>query len=205
MSYKDLYKNEFRSGERGVRAFPGEASMPKTLDRGYPSHHESILTLWDGTELVLRPIKPTDGPLIVDLFNRMSPESLERRFLAHLHELPEGMVHHFTHLDYDTRFALVAMTREYGKDALIAVARYAHDPQEDLTDIAVAVRDDWQRLGLGKALLAGIVAIAKGHGITRFKSMMDPSNRFIGQVLSDLGYQVKYSLRSGFYEVEIFV
>ena len=49
-------------------------------------------------------------------------------------------------------------------------------PMKTCTDLGVAVRDDWHHLGLGKAMLAKIVAIAKDHGISRFTGMMDPHN-----------------------------
>ena len=113
------------------------------------------------------------------------------------------MLHSFTHINYDSEFALVAVIQEDGKDAIIAVGRYAYDSKDDLADLAVAVRDDWQHLGLGKSLLARTVAIGKEQGISRFKSMMDAQNKIMRQILLELGYEVKYSLRSGFFEVEI--
>ena len=67
------------------------------------------------------------------------------------------------------------------------------------------MKDDRQDLGLGKALLSRLVAIAKERGITRFRSMMDPLNHARGKNLGDLGYQVSCSPKSGFCEVEILV
>jgi GNAT superfamily N-acetyltransferase len=179
--------------------------MPTTFTEGYLPHYESWLTLKNGREVFLRPILQTDGHLIVDLFNKISPQSRYLRFLRHLHTLPEDMIYHFTHINYDSEFAIVGVIKEDGKDAIIAVGRYAHDQHEDLTDLAVAVRDDWQHFGLGKSLLAKIIAIGKEHGIYRFESMMDPQNNIIRQTLLELGYEVKYSLRSGFFQVEIVV
>lgn len=172
---------------------------------GQGSLHEGRIGLKGGREVFLRPIRETDGDLIVALFNRFSPETVHFRFLARLSTLPEGMVHHFTHLDPGKEFALAALAEEDRSEVLISVARYAFDPRENLADLAIAVRDDWQNLGLGKALLSRLVAIAKGRGITRFRSMMDPLNRAMGKTLRDLGYQVSYSAKSGFYEVEILV
>jgi acetyltransferase len=181
-----------------------ETKVPTTF-KGYPAHYESRLTLKNGREVFLRPILPTDGHLLVDLFNQISPRSRYLRFLGRLPALPNEMLYHFTHLNYESEFALVGVIKEDGKDAIIAVGRYAHDPQEDLTDLAVAVRDDWQHGGLGKALLAKTIAIGKAHGICRFESMMDPQNTIIKQILFELGYEVKYRLRSGFLQVEIVV
>jgi acetyltransferase len=115
------------------------------------------------------------------------------------------MLHRFTHIDYDNQFALVSVIEDDGRDAIIAVGRYAYDSNDDHTDLAVAVRDDWQHLGLGKSVLAKTVAIGKEHGISRFRSMMHIENKIIKRILLELGYEVKYSLRSGLFEVDILV
>lgn len=177
--------------------------MPTTLTPGYPARYERRLTLRNGRTVFLRPILHTDGPLIVDLLNRMSPQSVYLRFLRRLDAFPEKMLHRFTHVDYSSEFALVAVVEEDGKDAIIAVGRYGHDPHEDFTDLGVAVRDDWHHFGLGKAMLAKIVDIAKDHGISRFTGMMDPHNTIMRQTLLDLGYEVEYSFRSGNLQVDI--
>jgi len=127
--------------------------MPTTLDEGYPSQYESQLTLKNGSKVFLRPILSTDAPLLVELFNMLSPQSVYFRFLRPLHVLHEGLLDRLTNINYDSAFALVAVVKEDGKNVIIAVGRYAFNPQDNITDIAVAVRDDWQHLGLGKSLL----------------------------------------------------
>lgn len=179
--------------------------MSSSSDQDYPVQYESRLTLRNGREVFLRPTLPTDAHLVVDLFNRLSPESLQFRMLRRLQALPEELLYHLTHVNYDSEFALVAVVEEKGKAVMIAASRYAYDPDDHMTDLAIVVRDDWQHLGLGKSLLSKIVAIGKEHGIARFGGMMDPRNSIIRQTLADLGYDVKYSLRSGFFQVEIFV
>jgi len=170
--------------------------MSTTSNEAYPSHYESRLTLKNGKEIFFRPILKTDGPLLVDLFNKLSPQSVYFRFLRPLHTLPEELIYHFTHINYESAFALVAVIKEDGKDTIIAVGRYAYDPQDKVTDLAVAVRDDWQYLGLGKSLLSKIITIGKENGISRFVSMISPQNDVIRQTLQNLGYEVKYSFRS---------
>jgi acetyltransferase len=174
-------------------------------NKDHLSRYESRVTLKNGREVFLRPVLPTDRDRIVDLFNRISPQYVYLRFLGHLQALPEEMLHRFTHIDYDSEFALAAVIEEEGEEAVIGVGRYAHDPHDNLTDLAVTVRDDWQHLGLGKSLLKKTIDVGKEHGIYRFDSMMDPRNIFIVQTLRDLGYEVKYFMRNGFYQVEILV
>jgi acetyltransferase len=178
--------------------------MSTTLPGDYPRQHESWVKLKNGREVFIRPILPTDGPLVLDLFHRMSPASLALRFLKPLDVLPDDLLYRLTHLDYQSTFALGAIVQEDERDALVAVARYADEPDSP-ADLAVAVRDDWQQLGLGKWLLARILAIGKAHGLSRIGSLMDPQNSRMKQMLSRLGYPVSYSVRSGFFQVEITV
>ncbi|HOS38419.1 MAG TPA: GNAT family N-acetyltransferase [Spirochaetota bacterium] len=169
----------------------------------HPSSCEFRLTLGDGRAVFVRPIAPNDAPLLVDLFNRLSPQSIYLRFLSRLSGLPADMLHHFTHVDYDREFALAAVVAETGGDAVVAVSRYSHDPASGIADLAVAVRDDWQHHGLGREMLARIVAIGREHGYDRYGSMMDPDNTAIRALLHELGYRVKYTPRDGYFDVEI--
>jgi len=173
-----------------------------TKTQGYLMHNEQLV-LKNGKSVILRSILPSDGVLIIDLFNNISPRSLYQRFLRNLDALPEDLLHHFTHINYEKDFALVSMIKEECKESIIAVGRYMYDPHENITDLALAVRDDWQNLGLGKSLLTRIIAIAREHGISRFGSMMDTRNTIMEKILRGLGLEVRYSLRSGFYQVEI--
>ncbi|MDD5285292.1 MAG: GNAT family N-acetyltransferase [Desulfuromonadaceae bacterium] len=174
-------------------------------DESYPHQYECRLLLKNGREVFIRPILPSDGHLLVELFNKMSPRSRYLRFMTNLRELPEELLHNLTHLDYYNGFALACLVEEDGKDAIIAVGRYSLDPDENIADLALAVRDDWQQQGIGKTLLLNIISIGKEHGISRFGSVMDPQNHIMKQTLLELGYQVRYFFRGGSYQVEILV
>lgn len=168
-----------------------------------PTQYESRAMLKNGEEVVIRPVWPTDEQLIVDFFNRLSPHSINLRFLRRLDVLPRELLHRFTHVDYNHEFALAGIVEEEGKHAIIATARYLYMPEDNLTELAVAVRDDWQHYGLGKLILQNVVEIGKENGISRFGGMIDPQNKIIMKILTDLGYEVKYFFRSGVFQVEI--
>jgi acetyltransferase len=171
----------------------------------YPSQYENRLILKNGREIFIRPVKPTDEPGIVDFFKKLSAQTITLRFLRPLDALPNEMLYQFTHINYHSEFALAGIIEEDGGDAIIAIARYAYSPNDHVTELAIAVRDDWQHLGLGKSLVKQVVEIGKEHGIYRFGGMIAPQNKIIMQILADLGYKVKYSLRSGVFEVDILV
>jgi acetyltransferase len=177
--------------------------MPADLHNDYPSQYESHLTLKNGRDVFIRPIRQTDGPLLVDLFNKLSPESIRLRFLTNLQYLSEDLLYRFTHIDYENDFALAGVIEEDGKDAIIGVGRYMDDPLVGLPDLAIAVRDDWQHFGLGKVLLVKTIGVAREQGITCLGAVIDPQNNVIRQLFWDLGFPVKYTLRGGFFRLEI--
>lgn len=179
--------------------------MANESDENYPAQYESTLKLKNGEEVFLRPVRHTDGNLILDLFNKLDSDSIYMRFLSPLKSLPDNLLHELTHINYTNNFALAAVIKEYGRDSIIAVARYGYDSEEKVTDFAITVRDDWQNLGLGKLLTAKLLNIGKEHGIPSFVSIIDSTNHTMKHVLKKLGYTVKYSYKTGATKVEIFV
>ncbi|MDH3518665.1 MAG: hypothetical protein OEM66_07050, partial [Acidimicrobiia bacterium] len=75
----------------------------------YPKEFELDVVVRDGEVVVVRPIKPSDGPLLVDFFERLGPESRYFRFFRVKQTLPPEEVAYFTNVDYHDRMALVAL------------------------------------------------------------------------------------------------
>lgn len=182
-----------------------ETKMSSTVNEGYPAQYESRFTLKDGREVSLRPILQTDEHLIIDLLNKLSADSIYLRFLRPIKTLPEELLFQLTHINYKSNFALVALIQEDGKDSIIAVARYGYNSEDNATDFAIVVRDDWQHCGLGAFLLTKIFTIGKEHGVSRFVSLIDSKNHTMKRILRNIGYRVKYSFKTGFTQVQVFV
>lgn len=171
----------------------------------YPIQYESWLTLKNGKEIFVRPILPSDRNLVLDFFQKLSPQSVYMRFLKQIRVLPKDILYRFTHIYYPREFALVGIIKENGQDAIVAVARYAYSSYYDNTDLAITVRDDWQNMGIGKALLKKVVDVGKENGIFRFIGIVHPDNQTITRIAADLGYKQNYSLKNGIYEIEIII
>jgi acetyltransferase len=75
----------------------------------YPNQYEVRTTTKDGAPLLVRPIKPEDAPLLVELFQTLSPRSVFFRFFSPLKTLPPEVLARFTQIDYDRDMALVAI------------------------------------------------------------------------------------------------
>lgn len=179
--------------------------MVTAFQEEYSIHYKKYLTLKNGRKVFVRPIDQADDKLLLDLFQKLGPDSIYMRFLSPLRTIPDDLLFRLTHVNYKSDFALVALIKENGRDSIIAVARYGYDPSEKVTDFAVLVRDDWQNLGLGKFLLAKILTIGKRQGIGQFVSIIDSTNQMMKHIIKNLGYSVKYSYKTGRMKVHIFV
>jgi RimJ/RimL family protein N-acetyltransferase len=169
----------------------------------YPRRYEEWIELKNGRKVFLRPVKETDGPLLVDLFNKMSPSSVHLRFLSPLPQLPDQLVYRFTHLDYVKEFGLAALINE-DSGPIIGVARYAYDPETGMPELAIAVRDDWQGNGLGTIFLTRVINVGKENGYSRFSALVDPQNRTMMHLFKRSGYGTEViRMEQGAYFLEI--
>ena len=87
---------------------------------GYPVEWEADVLLTDGGVARLRPIRPSDADLLVEFYDRVSPQSKYFRFFAPYPKLSDKDVARFTQVDYVDRVALIVTLG----DQMIAVGRF---------------------------------------------------------------------------------
>jgi len=136
------------------------------MHSGYPEQYNKTIPIADGTEIVLRPIKPSDDNLMVELFNSFSKETIYFRFFSTLKYMPKEQLEKMTHIDYEKQMAIVALSREDGKERMIAVGRYtleADNPDE--AEFAIVVQDSYQKRGIGTEVLRHLAHVAKLQGV----------------------------------------
>jgi RimJ/RimL family protein N-acetyltransferase len=131
--------------------------------------------LRDGSEVMIRRVQGTDGPLLADAFSRLSLRSRWMRFLMAKHRLTEAELRYFTQVDHHDHEALVALDLLTGR--VVGVIRYIrHCADPRAAELAVTVIDDWQRLGLGTVLLAQLSDRARAAGIRRLTALLSAEN-----------------------------
>jgi GNAT superfamily N-acetyltransferase len=142
--------------------------------------------LTDGRQAVLRPLERGDRERLIAGFHRLSEESRYRRFFAPLHQLSDSSLDYLTDIDHRHHEAIIALDPR--SDELVGVARYVRvDPKSDRAEAAVVVADDWQHVGLGRALLEGLVTRARTEGVCRFTALVQADNRRALELLSEIG------------------
>jgi hypothetical protein len=109
---------------------------PVEVPPGYPREYERELRLRDGRIVWVRPVLPTDAPQLGEAIRTADPETLRRRFLGGPPHVTPALLVHLSIVDYQRRFALVAMDSATAHG--IAIARY-EQMEEAVAEVAVAV------------------------------------------------------------------
>jgi len=162
----------------------------------YPRELETYAT-FDEVEILFRPIKPTDEPLMQDLFYSLSEESIYYRFFSRMGVMPHAKVQRYTTIDYQKEMAIVGVVEEEGKEEIIAVGRYVVEPETGMAEAALLVRDDWQGKGIGTWLQNRLIEIARSRGVAGFTGQVLPENTRILSMAHKAGLTVETALKDG--------
>ena len=156
----------------------------------YPSQLVSTWQPAAGPEVTLRPIRPEDAEIEQAFVKSLSAETRYFRFMDTLRELTPQMLVRFTQIDYDREMAFVATVREGGREAEIGVARYVTNPDGESCEFAVVIADGWQRRGLGRRMMAQLIAVARARGLRTMVGHVLAENRGMLTLCQKLGFGV---------------
>ena len=137
--------------------------------------------------MLVRAVRPDDGPGFTEAFEQLSETSRYRRFFTVKPHLSEQSLAFFTDVDHHDHEALVAVAP--GSGQLVGVARFIRNPEEpDQAEVAVTVTDAWQQRGLGTALLRELAQRAAEEGIRHFTADILAENQPMLTLARRLGH-----------------
>jgi len=163
----------------------------------YPTAWEFDALLADGSTVHVRPIERSDAETLRAFHETLSPETVYRRFFGPRPHLSDAEVTRFTTVDYQDRFALVALLGH----ELVGVARYDRVHAE-VAEVAFVVADAHQGRGIGSLLLEQLAAVARERGIARFEADTMFGNGPMLGVFRDAGFVVRSSVVHGIVHLE---
>jgi len=157
--------------------------------------------LKDGRTITVRAIRPDDREALAGGVRRLSSESRYRRFFTPVDELSESELSYLTEVDHVDHEALVAEEPTTG--AGIGVARFIRLADPQAAEVAIAVADEWQGLGVGTVLLRRLTERAREEGIKRFTADVLADNRQMLHLLNELGTVREVDRELGSVEVQV--
>ena len=160
--------------------------MEKQNPKFNSSYREQV-ELDDGLELTLRLVRPSDTQLLLQGFERLSPQSRHFRFMGVRNTFTEAELRYLCEVDGTDHFAMGAVVENTGgSETGVGIARFVR--LRDLPEVAepaITIIDDYQGKGLGKMLLRRLILAARERGIRVFHTEFLRSNLKVAQLLDD--------------------
>jgi acetyltransferase len=154
----------------------------------YPTHLVETWRSGDGTEVMIRPIRPEDAEIERNFVRNLSPETKYLRFMNTLRELTEVMTARLTQIDYDREMAFIATVQHSGAELEVGVSRYATNPDGESCEFAVVVADAWAGKGLARRLMLALIDTARSRGLRYMNGTFLASNARMLKFVTKLGF-----------------
>ncbi len=145
-------------------------ALPRPAIRPYPSQYISRWAMKDGSEVMIRPIRPEDEPLMIQFHGTLSDSTVYLRYF-HMDKLDSRVAHdrliRKCFIDYDREMALVAdrTDPQTGSHELLGVGRLTRQHSVADAELGVLVTDRCQGSGLGTELVRRLVEVARREKI----------------------------------------
>ena len=174
---------------RKAESYPHLVMMP------YPSKYVTPWRLKDGSEVMLRPIRPEDEPMELDFIKGLSIETSRYRFFQIIKDLPHDALVRFCNIDYDREMAFIAETVDSDSNRArkieIGVSRLILDPNKKHGEFAVVIADKYQGKGLGTKLVDMLIEFARDKGAETIYGIIMSGNIAMIRLCEKLGFTTR--------------
>jgi RimJ/RimL family protein N-acetyltransferase len=169
----------------------------------YPGELEIYRTTREGLEILLRPVKISDEPLLKDFFYSLSDQSMYRRFISQRKDMPHERLQDFVVIDYTREMVILAVVQEEEKEDVVGVGQYGIDDISHTAEVAFVVRDDYQNQGVGTELVTYLTYLAKRRGLLGFTAEVLMENRPMLHLFEKMGFDIQKRTDGGVYELRM--
>ncbi|MEW8289365.1 MAG: bifunctional acetate--CoA ligase family protein/GNAT family N-acetyltransferase [Candidatus Thiodiazotropha endolucinida] len=159
----------------------------------YPVNLVNTTQLPNGTNIVIRPIRPEDADLEQTFTRQLSDEAKYFRFMSSIQELTPEMLTRFTQIDYHNEMALIAVTEDGNHEIELGVARYVINPDKKSCEFALVVSDQWQRQGIGHKLMHQLMEVARDRGLEKMEGEVLSNNFKMLDLMKSLYFHISTS------------
>jgi acetyltransferase len=170
--------------------------------RPYPEEYFRQITLTDGTGVTLRPIKPEDELLWLDMLGSCSKETIYQRFRYFFFWNSHEVAVRYCFIDYDRELAIVAETVIDGHKKLIGVGRMVADPDHETVEYAILVPEAWQNKKLGSLMTDFCMEISVKWSLKKMVAQTTTDNVRMINVFKKHGFSINPDLHSEMVDVE---
>jgi GNAT superfamily N-acetyltransferase len=148
-----------------------------------------VLTLPEGNEITIRRAGPDDLAAALAMHERCSPTTLARRYHGPVNDADRYLQHLLS-----PRFGQ-SLAVETASGRLVALGHLLWDGDEN--EVALLVEDDWQRRGIGLALLRKLVELAAAADRESVYAVTRSTNTGMVASMRHLGLPLDYQVEDG--------
>jgi len=169
-----------------------ESQLTPPAIRPYPVQYVQPFITRSGEELLIRPIRPEDEPMMGAFNRKLSPHSI---YLRYFHPVsPQHLTSHrqlatMCFIDYDRTMTLVAeRTLPNGRTDIVGMGQLTRLITSNDAEFAILIIDEYQRTGLGTELLKRLLDIGREEGVEKIMAEILPENEGMRRVCEKLGF-----------------
>ena len=158
--------------------------------------HVGSWTMRDATQVIIRPVRPDDEPLMVKFHARLSDRTVYMRYF-----IPLSLARRTAHerlmriCDCDPKHEIVLVAeyqdQQTRERCILGVGRLNKLESEGEAEIAVLISDEHQRQGLGTELLRRLIGVARDLRLTRIVAEMLRDNLSIQTIFKRLNFRLQ--------------
>jgi len=169
----------------------------------YPEELETYKTTKSGHEVLLRPVKISDEPLLKEFFYSLSDKSLYRRFISRRTDIPHERLQEFVVIDYTKEMVILAAKKKDEKEEILGLGQYSIYENSLTAEVAFLVKDQWQNMGIGMELLSYLTYLAKKQGLSGFTAEVLRENTPMLHLFKTMGFDIDKQSDSETFELKM--
>jgi acetyltransferase len=163
--------------------------------RPYPSQYAFPWTMKDGTQVIIRPIRPEDEPLMVKFHGTLSDRTVYLRYFCSMSLAQRTTHERLVRICFGDEREMVLVVEhrhpQTGDLRILGVGRLNKLQADKEAEVAVLVSDQCQHRGLGTELLRRLIKIAKDQELSRIMAEVLRDNLAIQTIFKRLGFRLR--------------
>ena len=169
----------------------------------YPVALETFRTTNSGLNILLRPVKIGDEPLMKDFFYALSNDSMYKRFMSVRMDMPHKRLQEFGVVNYASSMMILAIVEGDNKETIAGIGQYNINKGMHTAEVAQVVKDEYQKMGVGRELLYYLTHLAKKRGLLGFTAEVLVENEPMLSLFKNMGFDTEKRREEGVYEMRM--
>lgn len=146
-----------------------------------------MVTLKDGTYVLLRPMNVEDENLLLEFYSSVSDDDM--RFFRHYVKDP-SVVHNWAEqLDYSKVLPVIAVVKDRAVGS--ASLHYGEGPHRHTAEVRLFLAKDFRKRGLGMKMIKALIELARKQGLSILEAEVIADQTKVVRAFETLGFKTQ--------------